>query len=144
MPANKIITECGKLQASHDDLVYLAGIIDGEGSILGNCYGTYGKGSQSVFLSISNTSSDLMDWLCNKFGGKSTNQVRYDGNHKEAYHWMLYARGGLVEILRAILPHLKIKQLQAQIALDYFAELHNSPNKYIYALWIKELNRRGK
>lgn len=107
-----------KPEISAIELAYLAGIIDGEGHI-----GIAGSKKPSnridwvLRLSISNTSEELMDWLDETFGHIVT--TKYKRLHRRA-HVMVWRTSGrqTQEILRLVLPYLRIKREQAELALS--------------------------
>lgn len=108
-----------------EDLAYMAGIIDGEGSIC--VYSFFASPHQrngkrylrhSTMLSVSNTSTALMDWIVERFGSKMRTVKRTRQDWKQAYHWQVgYARAA--EILQAVLPYLVIKRRQAELLIEF-------------------------
>jgi hypothetical protein len=87
---------------------YVAGIIDGEGSIF--------LRGRSPHISVSNTSQKLMDELA-KFGGHlhSRQRNRSIGN-LPAWDWVIHGEKAAI-MLRACVPYLVIKQDKATAAL---------------------------
>lgn len=99
------------------ELAYLAGLFDGEGSVLvnkiwnKNCY-TY-----RMRICISSTFLDVILWLKEILGGNiSTNKVY--GNRKESYVWQLGANSA-ADLLFVMLPYLRIKKEQALIGTEF-------------------------
>jgi len=66
----------------HDDAVYLAGLIDGEGMITINFYGTRPRPRMRPLISIANTDKDLITWVRTRLGGVTlkyrAEKARYD------------------------------------------------------------------
>jgi len=135
---------------SETDRAYLAGIIDGEGSIGIDNHG--GVRSPSVRISITNTNVNLLaelkaiwgGWLSScrtkKFGWKSCSDLIFAGKPSS-------------EILEAAQPYLKAKKEQCQVALQFNKTVSSSNTKgvpidiqtYRQDLRKKmlELNKRG-
>jgi hypothetical protein len=121
------------------DLAYIAAIIDGEGCICISRHNIY----FCLRLSVCMVDRAAIDFILNKFGGvicarpvTATYRLRYD--------WRVYAQeAGL--ILRLILPYLKVKKQQANIAIA-FAEIKivkDNKKTELYSK-MKHLNRKGK
>jgi len=87
------------------DLAYLAGIIDGEGSV-GNH--SAGVGKRRFVIEVKMTDEPLIDWLVATFGGFK--QFRPKQNIKWKDQWRWRVQGKSAESLYAqVLPHLRIK-----------------------------------
>jgi len=102
-------------------LAYLAGIIDGEGSI--NITSTKAPNSRNVShalrMSVTNTSEALMVWLIDTFGsGRQMSRNTNPGKWATRYDWVVYGHQAEV-VLRAVLPYLVIKRDQARLALEF-------------------------
>ena len=105
------------------DIAYTAGIIDGEGCIhirrqhdkrYGNCF--------KYTLSVSVTSAEewLCKWLQFSWGGSVHNQDRRKEHPKWKlyWHWAIASRQANA-MLKAIVPYLRIKRPQAEIAIGF-------------------------
>ena len=100
---------------------YLAGIIDGEGTITAEC-----NGQDRIRVTISSTSTALIDWLIVKIGGHASisNRKRAEEyGHKFCWHWEVTGVKA-ASLLDGILPHLRIKKRQAQLALLFRETFH--------------------
>ena len=103
-----------RLPESATDRAYLAGIIDGEGSI-GVLYDhplPFVRNRVSVV--VVNTDQGLLDWL-SEIGGRisrSTNAMR----------WEVTARAEVIELLAAVIPYMRIKREVAELALRHAEE----------------------
>lgn len=83
-----------KTNYSVEDCAYLAGIIDGEGSIVVSK--SPGKEGRSLcyqpFISVSNTEIGLIDWLHKTFGGtrtKYTPKQTPKNSRKQVFKWQV-------------------------------------------------------
>ncbi len=102
------------------DLAYYTGIIDGEGAI-GICKhrDTDCRRGYRFQLSVQVTSLD--EWLLQSlkiaFCGNIT-RSKYGFAKKTSWHWMIHCKQAL-EFLKAILPYLRLKRYQAEIAIKF-------------------------
>lgn len=134
---------------SQTDLAYLAGIVDGEGTI--SCSITTTKKNHKALhkqLSIFNTNLMLISWITSRFGGKVFSRVRSSKWKEE--HQVKWSATEAVVILKALLPYLVIKREQAEL----FIALHETKNvsgvtsevqdyRVNLVSRIQELNQRG-
>jgi hypothetical protein len=102
------------------DLIYMAGLIDGEGTITAN-YTTSpatGRGAIHCRVIVANTHRGVMQWVHETFGGhlNAPSPVR-KSNHKPVQTW--YAGSSeAVHLCQRLLPYLKIKRRQAEILIE--------------------------
>ena len=108
------------------ELAYLAGIIDGEGTIhmaVARDRSRDSRHTWRVMLSIANTDEALMKWIQARFGGKYyLREPRQNSAHKRVFRWVR-ARWDSLGILTAVLPYLVVKRRQANIALTFYQRL---------------------
>ena len=104
------------------EAAYMAGIIDGEGSIyIGNFSKnpTTGALYYQTNIEISNTDEPLIDWIHSTFGGRKALYTRKQmaaNSRKQVYRWM--ATGILVDhIVKLIYPYIITKKRQCEIML---------------------------
>lgn len=106
---------------------YLAGMLDGEGSIsvlrmaMRRTSGTYTH--YAIQVRIANTSRRVIDWISERVGGRIYEQTfitRSRGNRKRAFHWHIGGHGARV-FLELVRPYLVIKTRQVEIALAFLA-----------------------
>lgn len=116
---------------NNEDVAYAAGIIDGEGSIV------IGKGKQHVGTGYSYevlVSVHMMDgyvpkYLAQCFGGKYKKTPVAHNNKKGDFAYYYHANGSRAKVfLSMILPYLKIKRRQAEIAIYLQDKLSSNPN----------------
>lgn len=93
------------------DLSYLAGIIDGEGSV---CFSKNGR----LTLSLSSTDLELLIYLNKIFPGKLY-PVKKAGKYRQQYQLSWRNKDGL-QLAEKILPYLRIyrKQYRIKVLLD--------------------------
>lgn len=126
---------------------YLAGIIDGEGSLIvsrsnrGSYMNYYGR------IHVKNTDYRLIKWLLDHFGGNVHHHPPADlVKHKIAYSWYFSGDAHDKEtLLLAVMPYLIVKKEQAKILVEFFrmsGEV-NPPRREELYQQITKLNRRG-
>ena len=97
------------------DLAYTAGIIDGEGCIR---IGQRRLHSNYIGVGVGSTSEWLINWLQFKYGGSVYSKKPWLANQKPQWGWDLRTRQA-GDFLRMILPYLKLKRPQAELALAF-------------------------
>lgn len=104
------------------DIAYLAGIIDGEGSIyIGNysCNKETGARYFQTNIQVTNTDKALVEWLFQKFGGRVNTRTPgqiAENSRKQPYVWTISGEL-LTHICELIHPFLICKKRQAEIML---------------------------
>lgn len=139
-------------------IAYLAGIIDGEGSIMfvrtgnGQIAGLYT--SWTVKVQIANTSLVLLHALQDQFGGAIQQTTKGGVNQKQGYRLQWFGQEAS-DLCLLVLDDLLIKREQAVIAMKAMSERNReggrgkrkSPELVAYlnaaAAQIKALNKRG-
>lgn len=109
---------------------YVAGILDGEGSLSIHKANSPGNNSYRVQIVIYGTSIKLMKWLLGNFGGtfysRDNNPSGWGKtSHRRIHKWNLSGRKNKENFLLGVLPYLIIKDEQAKVALE-FVRLGNS------------------
>jgi len=102
-------------------IIYLAGIIDGEGSISILKQKNRKNCSYSLFLAVNNTDKRLVDWLKENFNGNYCVAEEKD-NQSRMYNWRLYKQNDIINLLKRIKPYSVIKQEQIDLAIRFNEE----------------------
>ncbi len=108
------------------DKAYLAGFIDGEGTIV---IGSHGKANRlSLRVVVANTNKEVLLSLQKIWGGcLSTKQPQKEGwKACSALEWATQESAGL---LREVLPYLKIKKDQALVAMQFQKTMNPRANR---------------
>lgn len=103
-----------------EKLIYLAGIIDGEG-----CVKPHFAKKRNVYearCEVSNTSKELIDWLYENFRGFNS-PIKREGNRKPQYRWRLRNRE-MKKIIPLIIPYLIIKKEEAEQSLKLIKKFY--------------------
>lgn len=120
---------------------YLAGLIDGEGTIQVNRTST---GSYEMRVKIGNTDLRLMKWLISHFGGVYyTETNRNPLKHKTLYQWRISGKKNAENLLLGILPYLVLKPEQAKIGIEYLRASDTLTREQCWKA-LQSLNKRGK
>ena len=108
---------------SETEAAYIAGIIDGEGTLTIRKKKPAAKVSHrlpsySVTFSVSNTATLLIHWLQNKCGGSVHHYENRCKNCRPYARWDLHTRQA-TELLHQVTPYLLIKHEQACLAMEF-------------------------
>jgi len=95
------------------DLAYIAGIVDGEGSIT---LPSYNRGTRYPVVSVDSVDRELLEWLQATIGGTIVTKAKYQDHHKQAYTWRV-TRNAALQLLADILPYLRIERKKARASL---------------------------
>ena len=111
------------------DKAYIAGFIDGEGSIgLRKCHTNRGYFDTIIRLRITNTNRDVLEWIKAKTGIGSVRQwARCSDKHKARFEWYCAGKKALI-VLREVHPYLLIKKINADICFQYEKTMGGSGN----------------
>ena len=157
------LTEDSLSLLSKTELAYIAGIIDGEGSISLVPSKLKRANGRSIFplVRIANTNFGLIDWLGHRLAGGRHYTDQVSERRKPVAH-IGWASNEAVLLLKAVLPYLVIKKPHAELVIElwainesarwdaggYFGNGHPIPDWLLYRrLDAKEklavLNKRG-
>ncbi len=138
---------------SETEKAYLAGIIDGEGSVM---IRQRGKRVFFLIVVVDNTNQTCIDY-CKRVTGMGSAQLSRDigGNTKRQYRWLVSSRHA-EELLEAIYPYSIIKRPQIEVALEFRKTYRPTARKQspltrqeirareLLRKKMKRLNRRGR
>jgi hypothetical protein len=112
-----------------DEAAYLAGLIDGEGTI--TLSRRHANEKRQLVVSISSTEPDLVEWAANATGvGKITRKRTSSDKHAPGLTYCVSNRQALA-VLKQVLPYLRsYKKLRARLALDQYLALTPRNGKY--------------
>jgi len=117
-----------KVMPSKDDIVYVAGLLDGEGciSIVKCIRGKNWTPQYQLLVSISMTYLPLGEWLKDRFGG-SCFLRQQKGNRKPNFDWQICANQAL-GFLGLVSPYLQVKKREADFAIAYQTQKRKNPH----------------
>jgi transposase len=121
---------------SETDKAYIAGILDGEGSI--SILHDKRRRDPYVCIHIYNTSRDLMEWLSKKlnieYRVKQDKQAR--ASRRTCYEIQVVRFLDVVELLKALVPYLIVKRSIAEHALELSMEILNKAKEEGRVKWV--------
>jgi len=109
------------------ELAYIAGLVDGEGSIHATRKET--KGTYYPFLCITMTHQGVVEWLAEKVGNKAVYVAapeRHKLARKPAYSFRLQGRRAKL-LCQGLMPYLKVKYYHANILLRWPCDVRIGP-----------------
>jgi hypothetical protein len=114
---------------SQVDAAYVAGIIDGEGTI--TLTRKHRNENRQLAISISSTERQLLEFIKAAVGfGKITKKRANKAHHSQSYAYAVYNRQALV-VLEAIQPYLRTyKKARADLILKHYLDLTPRNGKY--------------
>ena len=132
-------------ELSITDAAYIAGFLDGEGSIMILPRAR----SINVRVTVTNCVRSILDWLVNvtEVGAVGAKPSK-NNNARQSYHYVCNAEAALT-LLQQVRPYLRVKTEQADLAITAHAQL-SDPTLKADLSWQKEyvekmktLNKRG-
>jgi O-phosphoseryl-tRNA(Cys) synthetase len=117
------------------DAAYIAGLIDGEGTV--TLSRRHRNENRQLVVSISNTERPLLEYVLNSVGaGKITNKKTYQSHHTASYTYTISNRQAL-DLLNQTFPYLKTyKAKRSEIILRDYIRL--TPRNGHYSPEIKQ------
>lgn len=111
-----------------EKIAYLAGIIDGEGTIAiakQKIRESRKNHLYSLRMSVGNSDKRLIDWLKENFGGSI--HIMKEGHGRKFYQWTLGSKD-TYKLLKEMKDYLVIKKEQADIGIEFYKKTlrHNS------------------
>ena len=121
---------------SVEESAYLAGIVDGEGTIT---LTSRNKGqNRRLVITVSNTERELLEWVLKVVGvGVITTKKLYEERHSAPFAYSV-SNNQAYDLLKQIAPHLKsYKKYRANLALENYHKLTPRNGKYTPGLLIE-------
>ena len=116
-------------QLSNVDAAYIAGIIDGEGTI--TLARKHRSENRQLAISISNTERYLLDYILLVVGaGKITTKRTYKSHHKSSFTYAIYNRQALCLLAQVHLYLRTYKARRSELILENYIELTPRNGKY--------------
>lgn len=123
------------------DKAYIAGLIDGDGSI--HMTRKTKTGTFYTFVTIGMCDKDVIEWLAEKFGNKAIEVIykpkeSFNKEPRPIYYIRLQGRRAclLCELLH---PHLKVKKKHAEVLMEYPCDARIGPRKKIRGSKINDI-----
>lgn len=123
-----------------EELAWMAGIIDGEGSI----FSTFQGNNPRFRVSVETTDRIIVPHFVDLFGkGKIRDCASRNDNARASKKWEISSKQDVTELLSSIIPYLTVKKPHAVLAITG-TNSSNSILKTACAVSLKILNLRGK
>lgn len=108
---------------SIEDTAWLAGIVDGEGTLRGY-YGTGRKGRyKSWKLIVPNTFYGMLTKCRRITGVGSINKKPRIKGHKQQWQWVVYGQRNINSIAKQMFPYLTAKKIDTRVFLKQFRDI---------------------
>jgi hypothetical protein len=109
---------------------YIAGIIDGEGTITLSRSSKTSKFRHPI-ISVSNTDMNILNLLKNSVGGSISKHKTYKKHHKQSWSWKISYNKALL-LLENIRPYLRCNEkiYRMNILLNEYKSVTNRNGKY--------------
>jgi len=122
---------------------YLAGIIDGEGTIrIGSAKHIGWNTRYSAAISVGMVNEEIIDLLVKTFGSKK--RIECVPNKRPIYRWGTSGNIVVPIILKTLLPYLIVKRKQAELIIKFCHERTTIGFRRNKGLPKKELRRRER
>ena len=140
------MTTRGK-QPSPTDLAYIAGFVDGEGTI--GIYRKYdlrkewapGYAERIIIVQVDTTPLKFIQQFFPKSSFSAKKQ--YFDNHQQSY-CLKFTHIQAYNLAKAILPYLQVKRAQAQVLVEFRENIVHPDKKVSKRLSVEELARRER
>ena len=112
------------------DMAYIAGFLDGEGCIGVVPVKNYAKNRPltrtywTVRITATNNDKAVLEYIASVFGGRVSSHGKRPDGYRPTWRWMLDGKK-VDAVLTALLPFLRTKRPQAELALQYRATFDN-------------------
>jgi spermidine/putrescine-binding protein len=128
---------------SRTDAAYIAGLIDGEGTV--TLTRKHKNDYRRLAVSISSNERPMLEFVLERTGvGWITNKRKNAKHHASSYNWSVYNRQAL-DLLRQVAPHLKsYKKHRAQLILENYLNVTPRNGKYTEVLLAKKQSFEDK
>lgn len=138
---------------SAKDLGYIAGMIDGEGTLTISKHRQYNRKKETYqyrpFIWITNTNEEVLQIIQKKVGlGTITSYQPSNKKYKKVFYWRILKRSECLEFLRLITKTLIIKWNQALIMMEFLESREDKTNdpytkqEITLQSMIKKINKR--
>jgi len=111
------------------DILYAAGLFDGEGTV--SLMRKMKKERRSPVVSLSSTTRELVDFMKSTFGGTIINVTARRVHHRQAWHWQATHNRAL-EVLSQLYPYIREpeKKRRANLLLTGYKAVTAANGKY--------------
>lgn len=101
---------------SENNLSYIAGFFDGEGSF---GFHSYGARTKAPFLAIVNAHKEVLLWIQSMLGGKIYKRKKQKSNHSITYCLNWGKNRQILSVVEVLHPYLKVKKKRSKLIMLY-------------------------
>ncbi|MCX5702536.1 MAG: hypothetical protein NTW64_06165 [Candidatus Omnitrophica bacterium] len=106
---------------------YLAGIIDGEGTV--TLMKHHKNETPTPYVSVANNNLGLLQWIKNRIGGTICSKKKRLPHHNDSYAWSV-RQDRAIRLLNEIKSYLIIKRPQADLITEQYKLVTHRAGKY--------------
>jgi hypothetical protein len=117
------------------DKAYIAGIVDGEGSI--GLWRHHKNETHSPNVTIANNNLDLLKWIQLRVGGVIVSKKKRQIHHANSYAWSL-RMDKAISFLNEIKVYLIVKKQQADLITTEYKKVTHRSGKYTSEMLAKK------
>lgn len=128
-------------------LEYIAGLVDGEGSIGIINRMVSNRAYLDPYIHISNCNKEILEQVKESLGvGNVYKEGRQTTGHRDAYLYACSSRATIETALTKLLPYLVIKKQLAEIVLEFVSNRipHTSYTQHELLLWLMQTTLQMK
>lgn len=131
----------------NEDIIYLAGLLDGEGCILimktrPEKAARFVSPSYVLRVSIAMTHKETIEWIHNTFGGNFGLSRKAKNGWKAVWRWNFHSQKAS-DLLKLMLPYLITKRNEAIVAIEFQALVKSQKAGHGVALTANQIAERG-
>ncbi len=115
---------------------YLAGIIDGEGTVTLQKH--HRNETPQPCVSVANNSFELLQWIKLRIGGVIVSKKKRKPHHNDSYAWSI-RQDKAIRFLNEIKQYLIIKKPQADLIVRRYKSVTHRAGKYTPAMLKKKM-----
>jgi len=114
---------------------YIAGIVDGEGSI--GLWRHHKNETHTPNVTVANNSLPLLQWIQSKAGGGITSKKKRQAHHGDSYAWSV-RQDRAISFLNEIKGYLIIERQQAELITGEYKAVTHRAGKYTPEMLMKK------
>ncbi|MEW5758266.1 MAG: hypothetical protein AB1755_02170 [Candidatus Omnitrophota bacterium] len=133
--------EIGGKPLKEVEKAYLAGIVDGEGTV--TLMRHHRNETHTPYVSVANNNLKLLKWIKIKIGGVVISKKKRMSHHNNSYAWYV-CQNRAIDFLNEIKRYLIIKKPQADLITEKYKSVTNRAGKYTKALLNKKMRLVAK
>ena len=120
---------------------YLAGIVDGEGTV--TLMKHHKNETPTPYVSVANNNLGLLQWIKNRIGGTICTKKKRLPHHNDSYAWSA-RQDRAIRLLNDIKSYLIIKKPQADLITEQYKSVTHRSGKYTPEMLNKKMKLVAK